>query len=274
MNIIWQIVLLPILVANYSCGRYAVKWVRTNDQSLIQESLKEAITHHSFDQYGNDSQSKVEHIVCKTRIFNGIRIKLYFKIEKQVWKCLLYKPLVQTLSIFCENCTQITDENSLEELQLQRNDEIDQEKPQANDERKEEEIDDEAKIDEIHQHREEKETNNDETNNDETNNDETNNDETNKDEPQIDNNNQQTHNEHPNHQQGFERDTDENQDNDETNIDTNHAEQQINHDEDVPHKDTNNIHIQNDNQQKLSEDTNHHQVVPEAQNNSDPEQNE
>ncbi|CAF3361300.1 unnamed protein product [Rotaria socialis] len=245
MNIIWQIILLLILVANYSYGRYAIKWVRTNDQPLIDESLKAATAHHRFDQYGDDLQSKITNIVCKARIFNGIRIKLYFEIEKQVWKCLLYKPLVQALGIYCENCTQVTDENSLEEFQLQHNDKIDHEKPQVNDERQKEETDDEAKIDEIHQHGEEKETNNDETNNDETNNDE----------PQADNNNQQAHNEHLNQQPGFERDTDENekvsnenQDDDETNIDTNHAEQKINQDEDVPHKDIDNTHIQNDNQ--------------------------
>jgi hypothetical protein len=147
MKIIWNLVFLLTLIVNYSYSRNVLGWSTTTDRSTIDECLKVALSHIHADKHDTDQyKPKVKNIVCKTKISNGIHIKLYFDLEKQKWECLFYKSFVETLSVQYEKCSQIEKENSPE-------------KPQVNN-IKEDDDDDEAKIDEINQRAREKDTDN------------------------------------------------------------------------------------------------------------------
>jgi hypothetical protein len=78
------------------------------------------------------------NIVCLTQINNGINIKLTFNFREQRWECLLYKSLIESLSIQYEKCRQIDQDNTPIEASKTNNDD-------------EEEEDDEAKIDKMNQ---------------------------------------------------------------------------------------------------------------------------
>ncbi|CAF4239533.1 unnamed protein product, partial [Rotaria sp. Silwood2] len=160
MNIILNFLLLVVIV-NYSYERDVVRWVITNDQTIIDESLKQSLRHMNLGGNIYTLKSKVTNIICKRRFFNGFRIKLYFKLEDQIWKCFLYKAPVETLGIQWESCTQTLDDDSREEVQSQQSNKIIPEESQVNNDDKVEEEDDEAKIDALNQKVQEKETNND-----------------------------------------------------------------------------------------------------------------
>ncbi|CAF1180537.1 unnamed protein product [Rotaria sordida] len=270
MNIIWNFLLL-VLIADYSYGRYTVRWIRTNDQTLIDECLEKSLKHMNLGEDITVLQSKVSNIICKTRFLNGINIKLYFELEQQKWKCLLYKPLVETLGIQYERCMQPQDDDSLEEGQSKQSNQIIQEEPQVNNDNKveeepqvnndnrveEEEEDDEAKIDALNEQERKKEIKNDET--------------------EIDNRNQPISNEDTNNQQGSEQNADrnekisndqvenENMNNDETNLDTHNSEQKKNNDEEISNKDVDNdnTNVQDNNQQEQPENINNQEVMPQ-----------
>lgn len=136
MKHIWNFLLLLALIANYSHGRYVAEWSITTDQSLIDECLSSALRQLSKNQDTDVSQSKIANLVCKTKLLNGLHIKLYFDLGQQRWECSFYKPPIEALDMQYDKCNQIENQNSPEQIQQQPS--------PLND-------DDEAKIDKLSQ---------------------------------------------------------------------------------------------------------------------------
>ena len=108
MNIIWNLVFLLILIVNNSHAKNIDGSSGTTDESIVEDCLKIALHKINRDEGDNDdADAKVTNIVCKTRIKDGINIKLSFDRGQQRWECSFYKSFVQTLPIQYEKCTQI-----------------------------------------------------------------------------------------------------------------------------------------------------------------------
>jgi hypothetical protein len=144
MNSIWNkifLLIIIVLLVNYSHGRYVSEWSTSSDNSLIDECLRKSLKYINRMQESKATLSDISKIVCKTQFYNGINIKLTFQLQEQAWECLLYKSLVQILSVQYEKCVQIDKENLPEDI------------PQRLESKKKNSDvgDDEAKIDKLRQ---------------------------------------------------------------------------------------------------------------------------
>lgn len=252
MNIIWNFLFVFfVLTINHSYARHTNRWAITNDQALIDESLKTVFSHNKFGFENNALESKVTRVVCKTQIYNGIHIKLYFELDQRFWKCMLYKSLVQTLSMDYDQCEQVVDENSSEEIQGTKNDETIKNEIQMNNQAKPEEFDDEAEIDAMRQGIQT---------------------ETNNDQNQIDDNNQEMEDEENTSPQSFEHI---NENDDEADIRTDDLKEHLENDDQDSHENSpdDSINMKNENEQNQLEDKSNSEAAPEAYETNDKSQN-
>src|SRR5438132_1618476 len=104
------IIYLVLLPTYCYCEKLLGGWSTSHDESLKQEWLKKALVHIHGAKVGDDVQSQVSDLVCKTQIVNGLNIKCNFILRGQNWQCSYYKSFVQTLSTQLEECQQIKDE--------------------------------------------------------------------------------------------------------------------------------------------------------------------
>jgi hypothetical protein len=151
MKNIWNyfLLLIVILITNYSHGRYVDQWSTTKDSFLINEGLRISLKHINSYQDREAAISDASNIVCKIHIMNGLNIKLTFDLLQESWECLLYKPTVSVLGIRYEKCTRVEKEDLPQQL------------PQANN------VDDEAAVDKLNQGAQKQASNNANTNEEE-----------------------------------------------------------------------------------------------------------
>ena len=133
MKSLWHF-LLVVLLVNDSHQRYIDRWSKTTDPILIEESLREVVSHLNSNHDNAYSISEASNIVCKTRFLNGIHIQLCFTLEQYRWKCFLYKSVVKTLRVQYDNCTRLLDDEPCDQIEQEEIEKTDQKAAETNNE--------------------------------------------------------------------------------------------------------------------------------------------
>jgi hypothetical protein len=155
-----SLIIFLVLLSTYCyCDEHLLGgWSKSNDAVRDQECLKKGLVHINGAEVGDDMQSQVSGLACRTQIVNGLNIKCDFVLRELHWQCSYYKSFVQQLDIQLEECKKIPEEDDdgqvVEKSQILNGNEDDDE--EKIDEMREqvgeqntnnEEDDDEAKID-------------------------------------------------------------------------------------------------------------------------------
>jgi hypothetical protein len=132
--------LLVLLHVHCSHGDQLVGgWSTYTDQVLIEDCLERALIHLNGGQLDSSLRAKVSNIVCKTQVVNGLNIRLNFDFGEDMWQCSYYKSFNRTFETQLEQCKRVVKDDEIPTTGLPFVPETD------------DEDDDEAKIDALHQ---------------------------------------------------------------------------------------------------------------------------
>ncbi|CAF0822512.1 unnamed protein product [Rotaria sordida] len=105
-----------VLLSTYCyCKILLGGWSTSDDESLKQEWLKQALVKIRRNEILDQVQSNVSDLVCKTQIVNGLNIECNFVLNGEKWQCLYYKSFTETFDTQLEKCEQPKDQQIQEE---------------------------------------------------------------------------------------------------------------------------------------------------------------